>query len=123
MGTLFGPLVGVALLTYLPLVSQSFANYSMLATGVLLVLFLRYLPAGIWGAVLEGVDRARAGWPGCGLRGPGRARRAGRLPRLPSRLRARPARSPHARPAAPTARVPLARSPPPGIRRPRRGPR
>jgi ABC-type branched-subunit amino acid transport system ATPase component/ABC-type branched-subunit amino acid transport system permease subunit len=71
MGTLFGPLIGVALLTYLPLVSQSFANYSMLATGVLLVLFLRYLPAGIWGAVLEGVARARAGWPGwAGLRGP-----------------------------------------------------
>jgi branched-chain amino acid transport system permease protein len=69
MGTLFGPLIGVALLTYLPLESQSFANYSMLATGVLLVLFLRYLPAGIWGAVLEGVNRARAGWHGrAGLR-------------------------------------------------------
>ncbi len=71
MGTLFGPLIGVALLTYLPLVSQSFANYSMLATGVLLVLFLRYLPAGIWGAVLEGVARARTNWHGwAGLRGP-----------------------------------------------------
>jgi branched-chain amino acid transport system permease protein len=78
MGTLFGPLVGVALLTYLPLVSQSFANYSMLATGVLLVLFLRYLPAGIWGAVLEGVDRARAGWPGwVGQRSSVRQRPAG----------------------------------------------
>jgi len=78
MGTLFGPLVGVALLTYLPLVSQSFANYSMLATGVLLVLFLRYLPAGIWGAVLEGVDRARAGWPGwAGQRSSVRQRPAG----------------------------------------------
>ncbi len=44
MGTLFGPLIGVALLTYLPLESQSIANYSMLLTGVLLVLFLRYLP-------------------------------------------------------------------------------
>jgi ABC-type branched-subunit amino acid transport system permease subunit/ABC-type branched-subunit amino acid transport system ATPase component len=64
MGTLFGPLVGVALLTYLPLVSQSIANYSMLITGVLLVLFLRYLPAGIWGAVLEGVSRARTAWLG-----------------------------------------------------------
>jgi branched-chain amino acid transport system permease protein len=64
MGTLFGPLVGVALLTYLPLVSQSFANYSTLITGVLLVLFLRYLPAGIWGAVLEGVSRARVAWLG-----------------------------------------------------------
>ena len=81
MGTLFGPLVGVALLTYLPLVSQSFANYSMLATGVLLVLFLRYLPAGIWGAVLEGVDRARAGWPGwAGLRDPLRRPAGGMAP-------------------------------------------
>lgn len=62
MGTLFGPLIGVGLLTYLPLASQSFANYAMLVTGVLLVLFLRYLPAGIWGAVLEGVSRARARW-------------------------------------------------------------
>ncbi len=62
MGTLFGPLLGVALLTYLPLESQSFANYSMLATGVLLVVFLRYLPAGVWGGVLEGTARARARW-------------------------------------------------------------
>jgi branched-chain amino acid transport system ATP-binding protein len=64
MGTLFGPLIGVALLTYLPLESQSFANSSIVVTGVLLVLFLRYLPAGIWGGVLEGVTRARAAWPG-----------------------------------------------------------
>ncbi|HWG14963.1 MAG TPA: branched-chain amino acid ABC transporter permease/ATP-binding protein [Streptosporangiaceae bacterium] len=68
MGTLFGPLIGVALLTYLPLESQSIANYSMLLTGVLLVLFLRYLPAGIWGGVLEVISRghlkfARAGVP------------------------------------------------------------
>lgn len=62
MGTLFGPLIGVALLTYLPLVSQSLSNYSILVTGILLVVFLRYLPAGIWGAVLEGVAHARAGW-------------------------------------------------------------
>ncbi len=82
MGTLFGPLIGVALLTYLPLVSQSFANYSMLATGVLLVLFLRYLPAGIWGAVLEGVARAGAGRPGwAGLRGfPGQRPAGGTAP-------------------------------------------
>jgi branched-chain amino acid transport system permease protein len=59
MGTLFGPLIGVALLTYLPLVSQSAASYSMLLTGALLVLFLRYLPVGLWGGVLEGVWRAR----------------------------------------------------------------
>jgi branched-chain amino acid transport system permease protein len=61
MGTLFGPLIGVALLTYLPLESQSIANYSMLLTGVLLVLFLRYLPAGIWGGALEVINRLGPG--------------------------------------------------------------
>ncbi|MGH9057487.1 MAG: ABC transporter permease subunit [Acidimicrobiales bacterium] len=61
MGTLFGPLLGVFALTYLPLVSQSFSNYSLLVTGVLLVVFLRYLPAGVWGAFLEVIDRARLG--------------------------------------------------------------
>ena len=71
MGTLFGPLIGVALLTYLPLASQSLANYSMLVTGVLLVLFLRYLPAGIWGGVLEGAAWARSA--GSRRRRPGEA--------------------------------------------------
>jgi branched-chain amino acid transport system permease protein len=59
MGTLVGPLVGVALLTWLPVVSQSFANYAPLATGVLLVLFLRYLPGGLYGAFAEILVRAR----------------------------------------------------------------
>jgi branched-chain amino acid transport system permease protein len=62
MATLFGPLIGVGLLTYLPLASQSFANYAVLVTGVLLVVFLRYLPGGIGGGVLEGAVRARAAW-------------------------------------------------------------
>jgi branched-chain amino acid transport system permease protein len=60
MGTLFGPLIGVAILTYLPLVSQSLASYATLITGVLLVAFLRYLPAGAWGLVLEAVSRTSA---------------------------------------------------------------
>jgi branched-chain amino acid transport system permease protein len=60
MGTLFGPFIGVAILTYLPLVSQSLANYQTLITGVLLVGFLRYLPAGAWGLVLEGISRSGA---------------------------------------------------------------
>lgn len=60
MGTLFGPLLGVALLTYLPVLSQSFANYSPLATGVLLVLFLRYLPGGLYGQILELANRIRS---------------------------------------------------------------
>ena len=131
MGTLFGPLVGVALLTYLlALVSQSFANYSMLATGVLLVLFLRYLPKPASGAarVLEGVDRARAGLARLGRACvPALPRPAGGTAACGCRRGCGPEPaplSPHAQGrAAPTARVPLARSPPPGIQRPRRGPR
>jgi branched-chain amino acid transport system permease protein len=67
MGTLFGPLIGAALLTFLPVISQSFANYAPLVTGVLLVLFLRFLPGGLYGAFLELVTRA--------LKGTGRAGR------------------------------------------------
>jgi branched-chain amino acid transport system permease protein len=62
MGTLFGPLIGVALLTYLPIAFQPLANYSMLVTGVLLVAFLRYLPAGLWGGALEIATRGLARW-------------------------------------------------------------
>jgi branched-chain amino acid transport system permease protein len=62
MGTLFGPLIGVTLLTYLPIAFQPLANYSTLVTGLLLVAFLRYLPAGLWGAVLEIVTRGTARW-------------------------------------------------------------
>src|SRR6185437_2177841 len=101
MGTLFGPLIGVALLTYLPLVSQSFANYTMLVTGVLLVAFLRYLPAGVWGAVLEGVTRARAGWLGQagGLRGRLQRPAGGTGPAVAAAATADPVGPPAASPA------------------------
>ena len=62
MGTLFGPLIGVALLTYLPIAFQPLANYSTLVTGVLLIAFLRYLPAGLWGGVLEVTTRGLNRW-------------------------------------------------------------
>jgi branched-chain amino acid transport system permease protein len=93
MGTLFGPLIGVALLTYLPLASQSFANYSLLVTGVLLVLFLRYLPGGIWGGVLEAAARVRARWS----RGQPAAAVGGKEPPGPA---AGPAAAPTAAPVA-----------------------
>ncbi|HEX4832988.1 MAG TPA: ATP-binding cassette domain-containing protein [Trebonia sp.] len=63
MGTLFGPLIGVTLLTYLPIAFQPLANYSTLVTGLLLVAFLRYLPAGLWGGVLEIVTRGLSRLP------------------------------------------------------------
>jgi branched-chain amino acid transport system permease protein len=50
-GTLVGPLFGVALLTLLPTTIQPLALYKTLAAGLLLVLAVRYLPGGIFGAL------------------------------------------------------------------------
>lgn len=104
VGTLFGPLIGVALLTYLPLASQSIASYSMLLTGVLLVLFLRYLPAGIWVACWRR-------WPAAGPaslvteRGPAwRPPSRGALPPRGPRSRATPPRRRLRLPMAPPRR-------------------
>ncbi len=55
-GTLVGPLLGVAILTLLPTVFQPLAAYKTFATGLLLVLAVRYLPGGIFGTA---VDRLR----------------------------------------------------------------
>lgn len=73
MGTLFGPLIGVALLTYLPIAFQPLANYSTLVTGVLLIAFLRYLPAGLWGGVLEVTTRGLNRWTPFGRPGAAKA--------------------------------------------------
>lgn len=49
--TLIGPLLGAALITALPAVSQGFALYKTLAEGCLLVLILLYLPGGLLGGL------------------------------------------------------------------------
>jgi branched-chain amino acid transport system ATP-binding protein len=54
-GTLAGPLIGTALLTFLPEVAQSLQSYEPIVDGVLLVFFLRYLPTGLYGGVLTAV--------------------------------------------------------------------
>lgn len=51
-----GPLVGVALITFLPNVSQSFANSGPVIDGLLLVVFLRYLPDGIIGVPIRALN-------------------------------------------------------------------
>src|SRR5437016_5758952 len=56
-GTLVGPLVGVALLTLLPAAVQPLAVYKTLAEGILLVLIMLYLPAGILGGLLSALER------------------------------------------------------------------
>ena len=56
-GTLVGPLLGAALLTLLPTIVQPLAAYKTFATGALLVLAVRYLPGGIYGAAIHRLRR------------------------------------------------------------------
>ncbi|MCL6561965.1 MAG: ABC transporter permease [Firmicutes bacterium] len=53
VGTGVGPLLGVVILTFLPQVSQALANWKLLVEGLLLVVFLRYLPGGLYGGILQ----------------------------------------------------------------------
>jgi branched-chain amino acid transport system permease protein len=57
-GTQAGPLIGVALLTFVPQLSQSLQTYSALTDGLLLVLFLRFLPSGLYGGTVLGARNA-----------------------------------------------------------------
>ena len=68
-GTLAGPLIGTALLTFFPQVLQGLQNYQPLVDGALLVVFLRYLPTGLYGGVLTAFRSAA----GLLRRGRGRA--------------------------------------------------
>ena len=56
-GTLVGPIFGVALLTLLPTLVQSFALYMTFAEGALLVLCFMWLPEGIFGFAAVQVSR------------------------------------------------------------------
>ena len=60
-GTLVGPLLGVAILTLLPTVFQPLAAYKTFATGLLLVLAVRYLPGGIFGTAVDRLRRIAGG--------------------------------------------------------------
>jgi branched-chain amino acid transport system permease protein len=55
--TLAGPVIGVVLLTLLPTAFQFLANYKTLASGILLVVALLYLPSGLYGGFVWIVQR------------------------------------------------------------------
>jgi branched-chain amino acid transport system permease protein len=59
--TLIGPVIGVILLTLLPTAFQFLANYKTLASGILLVVALLYLPQGLYGGFIALVRRAFSG--------------------------------------------------------------
>ncbi|MDA8081975.1 MAG: branched-chain amino acid ABC transporter permease/ATP-binding protein [Actinomycetota bacterium] len=51
-----GPLIGVTIITFLPNLSQQMANVGPVVDGLLLVIFLRYLPDGIIGVPMKGIN-------------------------------------------------------------------
>jgi branched-chain amino acid transport system permease protein len=59
--TLVGPVIGVILLTLLPTAFQFLANYKTLASGILLVVALLYLPSGLYGGFVALVRRFGGG--------------------------------------------------------------
>jgi branched-chain amino acid transport system permease protein len=59
--TLVGPVIGVVLLTLLPTAFQFLANYKTLASGILLVFALLYLPSGLYGGFVALVQRVFGG--------------------------------------------------------------
>jgi branched-chain amino acid transport system permease protein len=60
-GTLVGPVIGVILLTLLPTAFQFLANYKTLASGILLVVAMLYLPSGLYGGFTSLVRRFTGG--------------------------------------------------------------
>ena len=60
-GTLGGAIVGTVLVIVLPQVAQSFADYSVLVFGLILVVVLRFMPRGVWGTIRRYVADHRDG--------------------------------------------------------------
>jgi len=57
VGTLFGPVVGAAFATLLDQALQNYASIHLMITGVILILVIRFLPAGIWGQAHKLLER------------------------------------------------------------------
>jgi ABC-type branched-subunit amino acid transport system permease subunit len=58
-GTILGPIIGGVIFTYLPLVSQGFAQWSTLVQGALIIVVLTAAPGGLLGTALNLLARAR----------------------------------------------------------------
>lgn len=57
MGTFFGPFVGAAVFLYLEDVVTNLTRYWMGAVGLVFMVFVLFFPKGIWGTLLEQVER------------------------------------------------------------------
>jgi branched-chain amino acid transport system permease protein len=64
LGTLSGPVIGAIIVYYLRKYSADFSNYALLIEAVILVVVVRFFPAGLVGLAIKGyraVTKARAG--------------------------------------------------------------
>jgi branched-chain amino acid transport system permease protein len=78
-GTLLGPMLGGALFTYLPAISQGFQQWTTAAEGGLVIVVLSLAPSGLLGSALNGIARLRernlsGDKPGKGKKGAARVR-------------------------------------------------
>ena len=58
MGTFFGPFVGAAVFLYLEDVVTNLTKYWMAVVGIVFMVFVLFFPRGIWGSVLDWLERA-----------------------------------------------------------------
>jgi branched-chain amino acid transport system permease protein len=56
MGTLFGPVIGAVFSTILSESLKDYENIHLIITGLILILVIRFLPAGIWGQLRSRVS-------------------------------------------------------------------
>jgi len=57
MGTVLGPVLGGLLFTLLPEVLRSSDQYRMLIYGVIIILFARFAPMGLWANLRHQIAR------------------------------------------------------------------
>jgi branched-chain amino acid transport system permease protein len=53
MSTVFGPILGAIFITYLAELLAQYHTFHLVITGVILILVIRFVPAGIWGKIRE----------------------------------------------------------------------
>ena len=51
IGTVLGPILGAIFVTFLSESLADFYTYHLIITGIILILMIRFMPAGIWGAL------------------------------------------------------------------------
>jgi branched-chain amino acid transport system permease protein len=57
--TIYGVVIGAMIMKSIPEVLESFLDYQMIITGIILVVLLLYMPKGLLGIVEAVFDRAR----------------------------------------------------------------